>query len=215
MEEKDLEPLLSQLSQRNRLNIENTENAMVSSMFKAFSKASEPLNAFCTWLLVATAAIASFFISNADKIIPILQKNGFFWCGLFLCISCICGVLAKYFGLNSKISLEVSNSVKEAEIINILEKYNHECSEIEKCSESSDINIQTNLDIDRIREKFLEPMPRLYKWHTNRFFEKNKNNPHIEYLLIIKNINRQSCFVVLQVSFFLLFLLGGITFAIL
>lgn len=209
MEEKDPE---SSLLQWNQLNVENTENAMVSSMFKAFAKANEPLNAFCTWLLVATAAIASFFISNADKIIPILQKNGFFWCGLCLCISCICGVLAKYFGLMSKINSEVSSSVEEA-LINILEKHDYKRSEIEKCSELSGIDIQTDIDMARVVEKFLEPMPCLFKWLVNRFLVKNKDNPHIGYLPIIKNINRQSAFVVLQVILFLFFLLTGIIFA--
>jgi hypothetical protein len=60
-------------------------------MFEAGSKSSEPIEQFSTWLLVGTAAIASFLIANSDKLIPLITKKGFLVCGAFLCLSCISG----------------------------------------------------------------------------------------------------------------------------
>ena len=69
------DPRTEPLREWNRLARENTENAMVSSMFEAASKASEPIETFATWLLVGTAAVASFLITNADKLLPLVKQS--------------------------------------------------------------------------------------------------------------------------------------------
>lgn len=66
------EPLL----EWNRLARENTKNAIVSSMFEAAMKSSDYIETFITWLLVAAAAVASFLIGNAEKLIPFTSKIG-------------------------------------------------------------------------------------------------------------------------------------------
>lgn len=45
------DPKTEPLKEWNRLARENTENAIVSSMFEAGSKSSEPIKQFSTWLL--------------------------------------------------------------------------------------------------------------------------------------------------------------------
>jgi hypothetical protein len=82
------DPRTEPLREWNRLARENTENAMVASMFEAVSKASEPIETFSTWLLLGTAAIASFLITNADKVLPLIKPKGFSVCGVFLCPRC-------------------------------------------------------------------------------------------------------------------------------
>jgi len=63
-------PKTEPLHEWNRLARENAENAIVSSMFESVFKASEPIDTFSTWLLVGTAAVASFMITNAEKAKP-------------------------------------------------------------------------------------------------------------------------------------------------
>lgn len=70
------DPRTEPLKEWNRLARKNTENAIVSSMFEATAKSSEPMERFSSWLLVGTAAIASFLIANSDKLLPLISKEG-------------------------------------------------------------------------------------------------------------------------------------------
>jgi hypothetical protein len=98
------------LQEWNRLARENTENAIVSSMFEAISKASKPLEDFSTWLLIGTAAVASFLIANSDKLVPLLGAKGYLWCGALLCLSCLFGFLSKLLALRSQIGRQTSTA---------------------------------------------------------------------------------------------------------
>lgn len=101
------DPRTEPLREWNRLARENTENAIVSSMFEAMSKAIEPIEMFATWLLVGTAAVAAFLITNADKLLPLVTQSGFVTCGTFLCLSCFFGLLSKMYALHCKIGIDV------------------------------------------------------------------------------------------------------------
>jgi hypothetical protein len=59
------DPRTEPLREWNRLARENTENAIVSSMFEASTKSSTLIEKFSTWLLVGAATVASFFIINS------------------------------------------------------------------------------------------------------------------------------------------------------
>ena len=82
------------LREWNRLARENAENDIVSSLIESTFKANEPIDTFSTLLLIGTAAVASFFITNADKILPLVKNHGFTTCGVLLCLSCIFGLLS-------------------------------------------------------------------------------------------------------------------------
>jgi len=71
------DPRAQSLHEWNDLARENTENAIISSMFESMAKAIDPMDSFSTWLLAGTAAIASFLIVNGEKLIPLITKDGF------------------------------------------------------------------------------------------------------------------------------------------
>ncbi len=100
------------LREWNRLARENTENAIISSMFESMARASDPIDSFSTWLLAGTAAVASFLIANSEKLIPIITRDGFIWCGYLLCFSCVFGLIAKMYALNSKICIELGAMIR-------------------------------------------------------------------------------------------------------
>ena len=119
------DPRTEPLREWNRLARENAENAIVASMFEAASMAREPIETFSTWLLVGTAAVASFFIANAEKAVPIISQSGYLVCGAFLCLSCIFGLLSKMYALTCKIGSDVSSAVKKT-FLEQLEKHKEE-----------------------------------------------------------------------------------------
>jgi hypothetical protein len=200
------------LREWNRLARENTENAMVSSMFEGTLKASEPTEAFTTWLLVGTAAVASFFISNADKLLPVISKAGFVTCGVFLCVACVFGLFSKIFALRCKISSEIGAAVKVT-FLEHLAKYKEEEKKIQEGAEFWGINLQSGIRMERVLQEYLSPFPWWVKWLTMRHLKKNAGNAQISYLAQVKCLHAQGIYALLQAMCFVGFLGSGFVYA--
>lgn len=206
------DPKIQPLLEWNRLARENTENAIVSSMFEAASKASEPIETFTTWLLVAAAAVASFFIVNADKLLPIIKPSGFITCGVFLCLSCIFGLLSKMFALRCRVNIETVAAVQKT-FSRHLAEYEEEESKIQESAKFWGINLETGVRMERILKEFLSPLPWSVRWLALRQLKKNAGNPQAGYFPQIKNLHAQKLSAFLQGLFILGFLGSGFVFA--
>jgi hypothetical protein len=203
---------LEPLEEWNKLARENTENAIVSSMFEAYSKTSESLEQFSMWLLIGAAAIGSFIIVNSDKVTSLVGNPGYSWCGAFLCASCFFGVLSKIYALRCKICNEMASAIRSTFAAHLA---SHE-EEEEKIQESAGIlgiTLETGVRIERIIGEFYKSFPKIISWSAFRFIRKNEGNPQIGYLLLISNVNQQSLHTVIQALAFLGFLISGFVFA--
>ena len=206
------DPRTEPLREWNRLARENTENAIVSSMFEAAAEASEPIETFTTWLLVGTAAVASFLITNADKLLPLVKQSGFITCGAFLCSSCVFGLLSKMYALRCKIGIDVGAAVRKT-FLEHLARYEEEEEKIEEGAKFWGINLQTGIRLERVLAEFFAPLPKWVVWFASRQLKKNAENPQVGYLPLIKNLNTQGILAFLQALSFLGFLVAGFIFA--
>lgn len=206
------DPRTAPLREWNRLAQENTENAMVSSMFEALVVASEPIDSFSTWLLLGTGAVGGFVISNADKVIPLVTKTGFVTAGVFLVLSCVFGVLSKVLAFRMKVMREAGVKVKETFLAH-LAKYEEQEAEIEAGAKFWGITLQTGVRMERVLEEFYKPLPAWARWLGRRHVAKNKGNPQIQYLPLIKTMNGQGMFALVQVLLFIAFLGAAFVFA--
>ncbi len=206
------DPRTEPLLEWNRLARENTENAIVSSMFEAASRASEPLEKFLTWLLVGTAAVASFLIANSDKLMPLLGARGFATCGALLCLSCLFGIISKVIGLRTQIGKDTGEAVRKT-FAGHLAKYEEEEKEITQGAEFWDIDLQTGIRIDRVLAEFYRPLPWWASWLAKRQLKKHAGNPQVGYLLLISSLSWQGYFAAGQAIAFLAFLMVGFIYA--
>ena len=206
------DPRIQPLLEWNRLARENTENAMVSSMFEAAGCAIEPVEKFSTWLLVGAAVIASFLITNSDKIVLLLGNRGFLVCGGLLCISCFFGLLAKLSALRSQIASKTNAAILET-FTKHLAKYKEEEHKIQEGAEFWGINLQTGVRLERVLSEFLKPLPWWAKLLVNWKLKNQKDNPQIGYLALINNLNLLGYFTAGQSIAFLAFLIAGFGFA--
>lgn len=197
------------LKEWNRLARANTENAIVSSMFEAALKASEPIESFSNWLLLATAAVASFLLANAEKLIPLIGKTGFTVGGVLLCISCVFGLISRVFALRCRIAVLTGVAVKET-FAEHLAKYEEEETKIQEGAKFWGITLQTGIGIERIIREFLSPFPFLVRWMSQRYFKKYEGNPQIGHISQIKSLNAQGLMAFLQALSFIGFF--GIAF---
>jgi hypothetical protein len=206
------DPRTEPLREWNRLARENAENAIVSSMFEVGAKASGPIEVFSTWLLIGAAAVASFLITNADKVVPLIRQGGFLVCGASLCLSCVFGLVSKIYGLRCKVGSEIGDAVR-ATFKAHLSKHKEEEQKIKKGADFWGINLETGIRIDRVLTEFYKPLPRIVVWLANRNIKRNVGNPQVGHLLLIKNLNRQGFFAFLQSLCFLSFLIAGFIYA--
>lgn len=206
------DPRTEPLREWNRLARENTENAMVSSMFEAGSTASEPIESFSTWLLVGTAAIASFLITNADKILPLVGPGGFRVLGAFLCASCIFGLISRVYALRRKIGLAILRNVGTT-FRQRLAEYEKEEEKIVEGAKFWGITLQTGVRMERVLSEFFAPLPKLVAWFASRQLRRNEGNPQIGHLPLVRNLTKQGLFASLQTITFLGFLIFGIVYA--
>jgi len=203
-EHQQVDPLL----EWNRLARESAENAIVSAMFEASSAAIEPIEAFVTWLLVGAAAIASFLLANSDKLLPIIGKLAFLWCGLLLAASCLFGLLAKAYLLRAEIGRRVGQAVAEAFPLQ-LKRHEEIEHQIQEAAQARSIVIETGIRMDRVLSEFVAPMPFFVRWLIARAMKKHMGNPQIGYLPRIKAMNRLGFFSFLQAVSFLAFIVVG------
>lgn len=187
------DPRTEPLKEWNRLAREHTENAIVSSMFEAGSKSSEPIEQFSTWLLIGTAAIASFLIANSDKLIPLITKKGFLVCGAFLCLSCTSGLISKIYALRCQIGIKVGAAVRET-FLGHLKNYEKEEEKIKEGANFWGITLETGIRMERVLEEFFKPQPIIIKWLATRILKKHECNPQVGYLPLISMMNRQGFF---------------------
>lgn len=208
----DDDPRTEPLREWNRLARENAENAIVSSMFEASAKSSEPIEQFSTWLLVGTAAIASFLIANSDNLVPLISKQGFLVCGAFLCVSCMSGIVSKVYAVRCRIGLKVGEAVRETFQAH-LERYEHEEEKIKEGASFWGITLETGIRMERILEEFFKPQPKIVTWLAMRTLKKHKGDPQVGYLPLVSMINRQSVLAIFQALLFLGFLVSGFIYA--
>lgn len=206
------DPNTESLREWNRLARQNAENAIVSSMFEASFNASEPVETFSTWLLVGTAAVASFFITNADKLVPFIKHAGFLTCGVFLCLSCLFGLIARMFALRCKIQIATGAAVRKT-FAEHLAKHQEEEKKIKEGAVVWGITLETGIRIERVLSEFFAPLPRWVAWLVKRQLKKYENNPQIGYLPVIKGMQWQGLFAAMQALFFLGFLVTGFIYA--
>lgn len=206
------DPRTESLREWNALARHNAENAIVSSMFEAGFNASEPIETFSTWLLVGTAAVASFFITNADKLVPFIKHAGFLTCGTFLCVSCLFGLISRMFALRCKIQIATGAAVRKT-FAEHLAKHKEEENKIKQGADAWGITLETGIRIERVLTEFFSPLPRWVAWLVNRQLKKYENNPQIGYLPVIKGLQWQGLSAVMQALSFLGFLVTGFIYA--
>lgn len=206
------DPRIQPLLEWNRLARENTENAIVSSMFKAASCAIEPVEKFSTWLLVGAAAIASFLITNSDKIVPYLGKHGFLVCGGLLCLSCFFGLLVKLAALRSQVASQTNAAVIDT-FKEHLASYEDEERKIQNGAKFWGINLQTGVRLQRILSEFLKPLPWWVKLLVNWKLKNQMSNPQVGNLALINNLTWLGYFTAGQSLSVLAFLVSGFSYA--
>lgn len=208
----DTEPRIQPLLEWNRLARQNAEDAIVSSMFEAGFQSSEPVEAFSTWLLVGAAAVASFLIANAEKLVPFIGQQGFLVCGGFLCLSCLFGMVSRVLALKCRIQMQTGIAVRKT-FAEHLARHMEEERKIEESAAVWGITLETGVRLERILAEFFKPLPKWVAWLAQRQLKKYRGDPQIGYIPIVKSMQWQGLFAAMQAMAFFIFLVVGFGYA--
>ncbi len=173
-------------------------------MFSATLRTTSPLDAFSNWMLVATAAVASFLLINAEGLVEFVGKEGIISGGYVLCGSCIFGLLSKIFGLRCKIAIDLSTAIQTT-FLEHLERYEVEEEKIQEGASFWGITLETGVRIERILNEYLSPFPWFFKFTAKRHFKKNLGNPQMGYLTQLKSLRAQGYATFIQAVLFIYF----------
>lgn len=197
----------------NRIARENTENAIVSSMFDALLGTSPSIDAFSTWLLVGAAAIASFLIINADQLVHVIGHSGLVVCGILLTLSGVCGLISRIFALYCRTQITTNVAIKST-FLSHMRQYEEEEKKIGEAAGNLGITIETGIRFDRVLSEFFAPFPRWVAWIANRYIAKYKNNPQVGRMPVIRSLKRQGLFSFIQTLLFISFLCAGFAYVV-
>jgi hypothetical protein len=201
------------LREWNRLNKEITENAMIASIFEAGCKSSKSIDQFSSWLIVGAAAIASFFITNSNQLLPLLEPSGFMTCGVILCASCFFGLISKIYALMCKIGIDVVNTLRIT-LEEHLKRFEESKEEIKKGEKFWEITLETNIDFQKVLTRFYEYQPIWVRWQLSSYMKKYGSDPMAGYFIPFKYMTNQNVLFVLQAIIFLFFLIAGFAFIV-
>ncbi|GAD79860.1 hypothetical protein [Vibrio ezurae] len=200
----DKEEKTKPLRKWNDLAKENTENAIVASMFVATLKTTSNLDTLNNWLLVATGAVASFLLANINNISEFLGRNAIVEGGYILCISCVFGLFGKIMGMRCKMAQEVSETVMHT-FREHMKAHGEEEVKIHEGAKFWGISLDTGVRIERIISEYLALFPKPIRWLANHYFKKEKNNPQIAYVSQMRSLQVQSGAILIQATLFIYF----------
>lgn len=196
------DPRTAPLKEWNRLARENTENAIISSMLDATIKASEPLEVFSNWLLVAAGAVASVILSNSEKVVDFVGEEGFYVGGALLCFSATFGLLSRVFALRCRIGI-LTGAATKSTFEEHLQNYKFEEEKIQEGAKFWGITLESGIRTDRVLQEFLAPFPWLVRKLAQRHFKNHKGSPQIAYIILIKSLSAQGAATFLQALAFI------------
>lgn len=181
-------------------------------MFEAAFESSEPVEEFSTWLLVGTAAVASFALINAEKLAPFIGGQGFLVCGVLLSLSSLLGLLSKVMAVQCKVQIRTSTAVRKT-FAEHLERHRTEEEKIEQGASTWGLALETHVRIERILNEFFSVLPKWIQWLARRRLSKDAGNPQIGHLMVMRILMRQGMFAALQAVAFVAFLVAGFVYA--
>lgn len=190
----------------------NAEISFTSAMLDSAIRSSITVNRFSTFLLIGSGATVSVFVTNIDKLLPIINQFGFKASALLLVGSILFGIAAKFRSIQCEISIENRNFIQER-LPKILEELDKHQGLISTRSSQLNITVDSELRMDRVISDFLKPFPRFIRYIALRNLNKNSDSSQVAYLNSIKHWLSQCFFTLLQTAFFVFFIFSCIYFA--
>ena len=164
------------------------EQEFVEAMYEAGFSTNPVVDAFSTWLLVGTATAAAFMLGNVPSLEPVIGLDGVVVGGFVLTLSCLCGVIAKYYSVRLAISGQVRAHLRNSGLEQRLRA--------------------TDVDRDRLIATFVKPLWPWQRWWVKRSSQAVASGKAGQFDQQIRQLNLLNLWAGCQVALAVAFLLG-------
>ncbi len=196
----------------NRLNIENAEQAFVSSMYQSISETTVTIDKFSLWLLAGTGASGALLVTQVSAVLPFLTEAGFKLCLLWLVLSAVLGFLAKFKALRCEIQIQIQTKLNEM-LTPIFNKHGEDEDRIADYAKQRGIELQTDISLSNVIKEFAKPFPFWVGWLLNRQLSKMGDDRQAGHRIAVRAYMSQMRWTFYQAVSFIMFLLTGAWYA--
>lgn len=185
------------------------ETIIAGEMMRAMAREHSAFDDLSTWLAAGAAAVASFFIANADKLMPIITPKGFAGCGAMLGLSCLFGLLARVQGARCRTALATREAVVKA-IKRESAAYAAQQKQVAQFThEHFGLALELNLRRKEILSQYAAALPAVFRWLQRRDVERGPKAANHDAAIAMRLAVWQAIWFFLQVATAILFIVIG------
>ena len=187
-----------------KVTIQDSEKKLTEGMLRGVLDSSKFIDQFATWLLAGAGATSVLLISNLGSISNIVGSFNFKASLAFVCFAMIFGVLEKIAALIITIH-QAGEKAGHDIALAILSEHQKVEDEIDKMSEPHNINVKTEINIERVFSMVIDAYPKLFQNYLKNMFVKILKDPMYSHKKSIKIYFWQIFFALIEVLSFILF----------
>ena len=192
------------LAEWSRLTKQNAERDIANVLLRGMLESSPIVDRFAQWLLAGTAATAALMISQMSSLVPLIGINGFKWAIGCLIVSAFFGLLAKHKAIQCLITIEIDKGVRDR-LPPILDALDTDRAQIEESAAAANRELSTEIDMSRVMDDALSPLPRYARWFAKRSANKGYEDPNHALKQGVKYLWRLSWFTLIQTVWYIAF----------
>ncbi len=186
------------------ITIQDSEKKLVEGMLRGILESSKFIDQFATWLLAGAGATSVLLISNLGSISNIVGNLNYKVTLAFVCIAMIFGVLEKIAALIITIH-QAGEKAGHDIALAIFSEHRKVEDEIEKISEPHDMNVKTDINIERVFSMVIDAYPKPFQNYIKNMFVKILNDSMYAHKKSIKIYFWQIFFAIIEILSFILF----------
>lgn len=200
------------LAEWSRLTKQNAERDIAAVLLRGILESSPIVDRFAQWLLAGTAATAAIMISQMSSLVPLIGIDGFKSSIGCLVLSAFFGLLAKRKAIQCLITIELVKGIGDR-LPPLLDALDTDQAQIEEAAAATNRELTTEIDMSKVLDDALSPLPRYVRWFAKRGFDKGYEDPNYALKQGVKHLWRLSWFTLFQTVWYIAFVVVAASYA--
>jgi hypothetical protein len=181
-------------------------NRFTEIMLSAPGAVSPQIDKLSSWVLGGTTATVVLLVTNAERVLQVLDVSDLQLALGILCLSGGFGMLAKVNAVFTSLRVGVFAQIR-SEILPLLDELDKDSEPLRKIAAEHNYPYDTAPDVPAAIDNFIKALPRWWHWIGRRHAKKSGSDPLLEYRKITRGVFFQSTWTSLQVLSYIAFVL--------
>lgn len=187
-------------------------NRFTEILLRAPGAVSPQIDKVSSWLLGGTTATVVLLVTNAERVLQVLDARDLQLALGILCVSGGFGAIAKVYAVFTSLRVGIHTQIMN-EGLPLLDDLEKDSEPLRKVAAEHGYPYDTNPETAVAIERFIKALPTWWHWFIRRQKKKSDADPFLEYRKITRGVFFQGIWTSLQVLTYIAFVLW-IVFAI-